>query len=80
MARFRETLQIGTSAFDPGKLLQAFLINLLLLLGVGLFSRGQWAPALVVLSVYVVTLVVNTQGGPLHQNPIEVRNLEVNHR
>ena len=80
MARFRETLKIGISAFDPGKLLQTFLINLLLLLSAGLFSRGEWGPALIVLTVYVVTLVVNTPSGPFHNNPVQVPDHEVDHR
>jgi len=68
MAKFGETPQIGTSAFNPGVLLQTFLTNLILLLSVGLFSRGEWGPALIVLSAYVVTLVFNVAGGPVHEN------------
>ena len=59
VAKYGEMLQIGTSAFNPRQSLQTFLINLMLLLSVGLFSRGEWGPALIVLSVYVVILVVD---------------------
>ena len=68
MAKYGETPQIGTSAFNSGKLLQTFLTNLILLLSVGLFSRGEWGPALIVLSVYAVTLIFNAPGGPVHEN------------
>lgn len=68
MAKFGETPQIGTSAFNPGELLQTFLTNLIFLLSVGLFSRGEWGPALIVLAVYAVTLVFNASGGPVHEN------------
>jgi hypothetical protein len=46
-----------TRASDLGRSLQAFLTNLILLVGMGQFSRGEWAPALIVLAIYVVTLV-----------------------
>ena len=80
MAKCGETPQIGTSAFNPAALLQTFLTNLILLLSVGLFSRGEWGPALIVLFVYVVTLVFNASGGPVHENDEQVPNYAVNRR
>jgi hypothetical protein len=46
-----------TRAFNLGTYLQPFLTHLILLLSLGLFSRHQWGPALIVLAVYVLTLV-----------------------
>ena len=46
-----------TTASDLGRSLQALLTNLILLRGIGQFSRGEWSPALIVLAIYVVTLV-----------------------
>lgn len=46
-----------TEAYDLGTSLQTLLTHLILLLSFGLFSRGQWSPALIVLGVYLVTLV-----------------------
>lgn len=68
MAKHGETIQIRTSAFNPGKSLQTFLTNLILLLSVGLSSRGEWGPALIVVFVYAAMLVVNAPSGPFHEN------------
>ena len=51
-----------------GMSLQTLLTHFLLLLSFGLFSRSEWGPALITLSVYVVTLIVNAPGGPVHEN------------
>lgn len=50
------------SILDPIKLLQTLLTHLLLLLSYGLFSRGEWNPALLVFVVYIVTLSVIAVG------------------
>ena len=47
------------NALDPITLFQAILFQMLLLLSFGLFTRGEWGPALVVLTVYVLTFVIN---------------------
>lgn len=54
------------SASDCGRWLQTFLAQLLLLLGIALFSKGQWGPALIVSAVYVVTLFFIAPGGPYY--------------
>ena len=46
-----------TRTYHLGTSLQTLLTHLILLLSFGLFSRRQWGPALIVLSVYLVTLV-----------------------
>ena len=46
------------AALDPIKLFQTLLTHLLLLLGCGLLTRGEWGPAFFVFAVYVVTLIV----------------------
>ena len=60
--------RIGAQIAEPralnlGKSLQILFTQLLLLLSLGLLSRGEWGPALVVLSAYVVTLVINAPVG-----------------
>jgi hypothetical protein len=40
----------------------------MLLLSLGLFSRREWGPALIVLAAYVITLVVNASGGVFSKN------------
>lgn len=46
-----------TRAFNLGTNLQTFLTHLILLLSLGLFTKHEWGPALIVLAVYVITLV-----------------------
>ena len=48
--------------------LQTLLTLLMLLLSLGLFSRREWGPALIVLAAYVITLVVNASGGVFSKN------------
>jgi hypothetical protein len=60
-----------TRVSDLGMSLQTLLTHLLLLLSLGLFSRRDWGPALIVLAVYIITLVFNAPGGHSYENDHE---------
>jgi len=58
----------ATRTYNLRASLQTLLTHLMLLLSLGLFSRREWGPALIVLAAYVITLVVNASGGVFSKN------------